>query len=261
MALTFGTHRFARLGIGAAACGLLTLLLSFVPAIGNAEKGDSSYSVLLNQDSFFGFYPSFTGLLEMNDTTDFSFYGIIWTKPAFSLNESTGDNLWTEFGAGANFRLLDNSLAIKAQLGITNGALLSGGGLDENGDITDGKFLDGVVPSLTINYASNRWEAEWYSGYYLAARGRDGDRALDFLHLWANGGYKVIPQMSVGLHYELLDNTRNTYDGGSSDVVYEWIGGYLQFALPDSGFFARLSGGSDEERGGDFYKLNVGMSF
>jgi hypothetical protein len=231
-------------------------------AQGSSEP-ENSYTVMLNQDNFFGFYPSFNGLLNIKENLDFSFYGIVWTKPAFGLNSgNTGDDLWTEFGAGVNMTLLDGRMTFKPQLGFTNGALLSGGNLNEFGEVTGSNALDGIVPSLTVNYSDDRWEAEWYSGYYAALRKRNSDAALDFLHVWANAGGKFSPYVSAGLHWEYLDNTRNTYPGGSTASVYQWVGPYVQFSLP-KGFFARFTAGADIRSGasGDFYKLNVGMSF
>lgn len=239
--------------------------LTATPALAqtSVEDPDNSFTVALNQDSFFGFYPTFNGLLEMNDDMDFSFYGIMWTKPAFGLNPTnTGDDLWTEFGAGVNLHFMNDRLMVKPQLGITNGALLSGGDLDDNGNVQGANFADGIVPSLTINYNDATWEAEWYSGYYAALRDRNEDAALDFFHVWANAGYKITPYMSVGAHWEWLDNPRNTYPGGAEDEVYMWLGGYVQFSLP-KGMFTRFSAGSDisDNGEGDFYKMTVGMSF
>ena len=116
-------------------------------------------------------------------------------------------------------------------------------------------FLDGVVPSLTVNYADDKWEAEWYSGWYVATQGDDTN---DFLHLWLNGGYRFSPYVSAGAHFEYLDQT----DGGAQQSLYTWLGPYVQFSLPQ-GFFARLSAGADIDGAGvgDFYKVNVGMNF
>ncbi|MFN4134642.1 MAG: DUF6733 family protein [Novosphingobium sp.] len=229
---------------------------------GGAGGRESSYTVALNQDSFFGFNPSFNGLIPVNETMDFSFYGIFWTKPAFGLGQgNTGDDLWTEFGVGVNFNLMDGKLKVKPQLGITNGSLLSGGQI-VGGNTQGARFLDGIVPSLTINYSDDTFEAEYYGGYYAALRQRGGNAALDFAHTWLNFGYKATSNVSFGPHYELLYNTRNTYPGGSSAKTYEWLGGYVQFSLP-KGLFARFTGGSSIGSGdtGDFYKMSVGMSF
>lgn len=224
------------------------------------DERDTSFTLMMNQDNFFGFYPSFNGLVEINDNMDFSFYGILWTRDAFGTT-GTGDDLWTEFGAGLNLKYMDGNLNVKPQVGITNGSLLSGGEIDSSGGI-GGYFADGVVPSLTVNYADDTFEAEWYSGYYLAARdGGVSGMTNDFLHLWANGGYKFNDYVSAGVHYEWLEQTDGVPSGGE-ETVYVWLGPYVQFSLP-KGFFARFSAGSDisDDGTGDFYKLNVGMSF
>lgn len=240
----------------AVACAA-TLAVSAAPLPASAAKGDNSYSVLLGQDNFFGFYPSFNGLVGVSDGLDFSFYGILWTTSAFGTGP--GSDLWTEFGAGVNLPMMDGKLNVKPQLGITNGVLLSTADVNDEG-ATGGNVFDGIVPSLTINYAGERFEAEWYSGYYAALRNRGDDGTLDFLHLWLNGGYRANDYFSFGAHFELLENTVN--QGGDGATVYQWIGPYVQFSTPE-GFFARFSAGADVSDGsaGDFYKLNVGMSF
>lgn len=244
---------------------VLCLLLLASPSVlaEDHDEPDNSFTVLLSQDNFFGFYPSFNGLLGISDNLDFSFYGIFWTKPAFGLGSvNEGDDLWTEFGAGVNLHFLDDTLTVKPQLGITNGALLSGGALDSEGNVTGANFADGVVPSLTVNYSSDRFEAEFYGGYYLALKDRSDNAALDFLHTWINAGYKFNDNFSLGAHWEWLDNTRNTYPGGSTSDVYKWLGAYAQFSLP-VGAFARFTAGADTTSGGsgDFYKMTIGYTF
>ena len=161
-----------------------------------------------------------------------------------------------------NIHALDGKLAIKPQIGITNSSLLSGGEIAADGTQEGGNFADGVVPSLTVNYSGEKFEAEYYSGYYLAARGRDGDAALDFLHLWVNAGYKITNKVSTGAHYEWLENSRNTFPGTDGSTTYEWVGPYVQFSL-DNGFFSRFTSGAEIQDGatGDFYKLTAGFSF
>ena len=248
------------IAVGAGSSDVVVTSAAVAAAAQGAPARDERFSVVLNQDAFFGFYPTFNGLIPVSENVDLSFYGIMWTTDAFGTG--LGSDLWTEFGIGANFILNDGKLQIKPQVGLTNGALLSGGVRDEDGDPTGtgGNFADGIVPSLTINYLDDSFEAEYYGGYYAALRNRNDDGSLDFLHTWINAGYRFTGNFSAGAHYELLSNTRAV--GGSSSVVYQWVGPYVQFSLK-KGFFARFTAGADIEEGGDgdFYKLAVGMSF
>ena len=243
------------------------LALSSVPVLAQdaygPQKREATYTVALNQDAFFGFAPSFSGAIPVSETTDFTFYGIFWTRPSFNLvGGNNGDGLWTEFGVGVNFNLMDGNLKVKPQIGLTNGSLLSGGAQGAGGP-EGARFADGVVPSLTVNYSDDKFEGELYAGYYAALRQRNDPAALDFLHIWVNGGYKFSSLVSAGVHYELLSNTRNTYPGGGAAAVYEWVGPYVQFTLP-KGMFARFTAGPDTRSNngrGDFYKMTAGMSF
>jgi hypothetical protein len=249
------------LAVGAGGADVMVSAAALAAAAqGAPAPRDERFSVVLNQDAFFGFYPTFNGLIPVSDNVDLSFYGIMWTTDAFG--NGLGSDLWTEFGIGANFLLNDGKLQIKPQVGLTNGALLSRGVRDDDGDPTGtgGNFADGIVPSLTVNYLDDSFEAEYYGGYYAALRNRDEVGALDFLHTWVNAGYKFTSNFSAGAHYELLSNTRT--QGGSTAVVYQWVGPYVQFSLK-KGFFARFTAGADIEEGGDgdFYKLAFGMTF
>jgi hypothetical protein len=259
----------------AAGNGEVVVSSAVIAAAAAAAQGDAPvqrderFTIVLNQDAFFGFYPTFNGLIPVGENVDLSFYGILWTTPSFASTAlagvgPSGNDLWTEFGIGANFILADGKLNVKPQIGLTNGALLSGGVLDAN-DVPTGtgsNFADGIVPSLTINYADDSFEAEFYGGYYAALANRNNDAALDFLHTWFNAGYKFSGNFSAGAHYELLSNTRTTYPGASTARVYQWVGPYVQFTTRN-GFFARFTAGADIESSndGDFYKLAAGWSF
>lgn len=250
------------IGTGASDIAVSSAVMAAAAAAQGSENGgrSDSFTVTLNQDSFFGFYPAFNGLIPVSENVDFSFYGIIWTTDAFGTG--LGSDLWTEFGVGA--AIYSGNLVIKPQVGLTNGALLSGGARDPNGVPagTGGNFADGIVPSLTVNYSDDTFEAEYYGGYYAALRNRNDDAALDFLHTWINAGYKFSDNVSAGAHYELLSNTRNTFPGGATARVYQWVGPYVQFKT-SNGFFARFTAGADVESGndGDFYKLTTGFTF
>jgi len=192
---TLGTGDFALTAapatVAAAAPGEVAVTAAAAAAAAQDGTGgrSESFTVTLNQDAFFGFYPAFNGLIPVSENVDFSFYGIIWTTDAFGTG--LGSDLWTEFGVGA--AIYTGNLVVKPQIGLTNGALLSGGARDPNGVAagTGGNFADGIVPSLTMNYSDNAFEAEFYGGYYAALRNRNDDAALDFLHTWINAGAKI----------------------------------------------------------------------
>jgi hypothetical protein len=140
---------------------------------------------------------------------------------------------------------------------VLSGSLLSGG---TRTDASSGNAVfDGIVPSLTINYNDGQLEGEFYAGYYAATRNRD-QQGLDFLHTWINGGVKVAPRLSIGGHYELLENS---FAGGPAESgrVYQWVGGYTHFAMPKN-VFARFTAGVDTQSDrGEFYKLAAGVTF
>ena len=242
-----------------------------------AYGGDTLFAgtIGLNQDLFFGNYTTVYGGYAITDRTDFTFYSILWHTDLFvggpgglagtsaaTLDGLDGIGLWTEFGAGLNFKRLGGALNINPQLGILNGMLLSNAG-DPARD-TAPRAFEGVVPNITVNYDDTFTEAEFYMGYYLATR---SDRAFqaDFLHWWINGGIKPWGDsndwkqiISTGLHYENLRAT-----AGDASNLYAWLGPYVQFSLPN-GLGARFSAGWDVDRkifSDDFYKVNVTYDF
>lgn len=256
-------------GAGPAEGPVTAAVLAAAAAQSGPSQRPERFTLVMNQDSFFGFYPTFNGLIPVSETVDFSFYGILWTTDAFGT--ALGSDLWTEFGVGANFLAADGALAIKPQLGITNGALLSRGALGTGPrntvtTLNGNNVFDGIVPSLTVNYSDPSFEAEFYGGYYAALRNRSENvGALDFLHTWVNAGYKFSSNFSAGAHVEVLANTRVDTPTGRASNVYQWFGPYVQFTLKN-GFFARFTGGIEEGGGaagnrGDFYKLAAGFSF
>lgn len=236
---------------------LLSAISAFAQQTETAGEKKLSMGVNLNSDIFFGFYPSFGGSYKLGEKTDFTFYGILWSG---GTGRAWGN--WTEFGIGVGIPV-GESLYINPQIGLLNGSLTSGLGTPV--------LAEGIVPNLTARLNTSALEGELYVGYYT---GFDhGNRNTNsYLHYWLNGGYKISPLFSFGLHYEQL-----RFTGGknhASDAAYDFyacIGPYIQFAAPQGGLFTRFTSGFDlrsneqvtksNYKQPSFFKLSVGYSF
>jgi hypothetical protein len=243
---------------------LLALLVSSITALAQTPR-NPSYTVSLNQDSFFGFYPTVNGTVPLGEKADWTFYGIFWTTPSFGTGG--GGGLWTEFGTGVNLRSANGVLTANPQVGVLNGKLLSNGAFPV--------FVEGIVPSLTVNLSSQKWEGQFYMGYYAALRkgkipSTDNPNQLidapvqnNFLHWWVNAGYKVSSVVSLGAHYEHL---RSNPSVGEASDLYKWFGPYLQ-ATMSNGLTLRFSGGPNvldrpaADGNNSFYKMTAAFSF
>jgi len=239
------------------------MLSSLSPASGQAPSGEqrASYRISLNQDVFFGFYPTLAANYKANDRLDWTVYSIIWTTPSFGTGGGSG--LWTEFGSGVNIKTLDGKLTFTPQLGFLNGKLLSNGSFP--------MALEGIVPNITSNLSTTRAEGEFYLGRYTATRRgktRTGAGVLaavpiqnNFLHYWVNGGARLSRLLSAGLHYEQLDSSPDGTGAPPSAGVYKWFGPYVQANFGN--LSVRITAGPDvmSRAPGDgnqsFYKLSA----
>ena len=245
----------------ASLCALVTLTQPLFAQSQTPPK--ANYRIAMNQDSFFGFYPTVYGAFRLNDRLDATAYGIFWTTPSFGTGG--GGGLWTEAGGGVNLKTFDGRWTFTPQLGILNGKLLSNGNFP--------MAFEGIVPNITSNVNTKRAEGEFYMGRYTALRtGRvpgpnnqlvPAGVQNNFLHWWINGGVKVSSAFSVGLHYESLGSNPSS---GPSSSVYRWLGPYVQANLT-SGFSLRFSAGPDvqdrlpTDGTGSFYKMTAVYSF
>lgn len=232
----------------------LLLLGTFQVATAQSTDDDKfNMSVALNFDAFFGFNPMAAGSYAINDKTAFTFYGIQW-----GAGTGAAWNGWTEFGVGFSQQI--GNLNINPQIGFTKGSLLSSGAAE------DGIIGDGIVPNLTANYGSDKFEGQLYAGYYGALRNNTtaaGQSTNNYIHYWLNAGYKAAPWFSFGAHVEELFLSGGQPFGGGEGLEradgYVWVGPYVQFSKGSGGL--RLSMGAnvaDEETRfapNDFYKM------
>lgn len=211
------------------------------------EKQASTFSIVLNQDNAFGFYPYIQGSFGINAKSSFTFYGILWTNPGFAQgitpNPQLGSDLWLEAGAGYSFNTLNDKLFLNPSLGLTHGKLLSGGTT---------KVAEGIVPSLFALFNDGTWEMEFFSAYYQYLR--NGPANSSYFLGWIYPGYIVNKNVSLGVHLENF----SSFAGGASTTLYQWVGGYVKFTVADRYTFRLSAGGntiSQNYYSKEYYKL------
>lgn len=225
-------------------------LLAASPAFSQTDD-KFDFTVTLNSDQFFGFYPYFSGSYGLSETSAFTFYGILWSGGTAG---AWGN--WTEFGVGMDFTVADG-LNINPSIGILNGSLLSSTAAGP------AVFGEGIVPNIVIGLDKQSVEGEFYLGYYAPVRDEApmGGSTRAYLHYWANFGVKASSFFSLGVHYEQLDNSAGS-NVPESVTLYQWLGPYVQFSDPNGRAFARFAGGGDLVEGNDsFFKLTTGFNF
>ncbi len=229
---------------------MLTAFVTVIFAQENTADEKVSVGLNLNHDAFFGFNPMMTFGYELSDTAAFTAYGIQW-------GAGTGSvwGQWTEFGIGYNKTV--GNFDFNPQLGFTMGSLLSSGAAQE------GVIGDGIVPNLTVNFGSEKFEGQFYFGYYAALSDNTemGEATNNYVHYWLNFGYKVSEFFSFGAHYEELYLSGGSVNGGGDlDRAdgYQWIGPYVQLQKGNAGLRFSFGANNVDDDGfaqNDFYKL------
>ncbi|WP_299361510.1 DUF6733 family protein [Winogradskyella sp.] len=219
------------------------------------EDEKLSVGLSINHDAFFGLNPMMTFGYALSETDALTAYGIQW-------GAGTGSawGQWTEFGIGYNKTVGD--FDINPQIGFTFGSLLSSGAAQE------GIVGDGIVPNLTVNFDSDKFEGQFYFGYYAALSDNTElntetpEATNNYVHYWANVGYKVASFFSFGAHFEELYLSGGEVNGGGDlDRAdgYVWLGPYLQFQKGNAGlrlsFGSNLADEDDRFAPNGFYKL------
>lgn len=242
----------------------------FATAQTEDDEKPMSFSVNLNSDAFFGFYPTFGGSYSVSDKIDFTTYGILWSGGV-----GGGWGNWTEFGLGVNIKPIEG-LSINPQIGILNGSLLS----NSFGTSQTSVVADGIVPNITIKENMGKTEGEFYLGYYKGFK-HESEFTNNYLHWWINGGFKAAKFLSFGVHFEHLRFTGDTDPDAlnangklarpNAYDFYMVVGPYLQFSDPKGKAFTRFTAcgdlRSDEEKvkadyaNSSFFKLTVGYNF
>ncbi|MGA6828630.1 DUF6733 family protein [Nitrospira sp. NS4] len=238
-------------------------------------KHPVAVTMALQADSFFGFNPALYGTYGLTKDVALAFSTTYWTN--IGGVGAHDQNPWLEFDLGLNATFLDKRLSITPMIGTVHGMLLSSraGSFSKGGSNVNARTtaFDGWVPSLTANYLDNRFEGEFYMGYYKSGRtdgtvpetpnpGRADGRTgtWDFLHYWVNAGYRVNSMFSFGLHYEHLLSTRDNSAAYAQQDYYRWLGPYVEMKLA-GGMAFRFTAGHDYGDNEDFYKLKFTKTF
>lgn len=286
-------RRVRQWGLGMLACAAVWAGLNG-PALADTtddlmdtKKHPVSVTMAMQADSFFGFNPAIYGTYGLTDNIALAFNFTYWTM--ISGVGVHDNNPWLETDVGLNFTFLDKRLSVTPMIGFVHGQLLSSrGGFFPNGGGSVSErttAFEGAVPNITMNYLDNRFEGEFYLGYYKAIRsegGSGGGGAIscanpggtnclgpgpaggrgtwDFLHYWGNLGVRVNSMWSVGAHYEHLLTTRDSSAPGAQQDYYRWIGPYVEMKLP-GGMAFRFTAGKDLTDNQDFYKLKFTKTF
>jgi hypothetical protein len=253
----------------------------------DTSKHPVSVTMAMQADSFFGFNPSIYGTYGLTDDIALAFNFTYWTM--ISGVGVHDNNPWLETDVGLNLTFLEKRLSITPMIGFVHGQLLSSrGGFFPNGGGSVNErttAFEGAVPNITMNYLDNRFEAEFYLGYYKAIRSEGGSGGggeiscsnpgganclgptqaggrgtWDFLHYWGNAGVRVNSMWSVGAHYEHLLTTRDSSAPGAQQDYYRWIGPYVEMKLA-GGMAFRFTAGKDLTDNQDFYKLKFTKTF
>jgi hypothetical protein len=258
-----------------------------IDSLMDTTKHPVAVTMAMQADSFFGFNPSVYGTYGLTDNMALAFNFTYWTM--ISGVGVHDNNPWLETDVGLNFTFLEKRLSVTPMIGFVHGQLLSSrGGFFPNGGGSVNErttAFEGAVPNITMNYLDNRFEGEFYLGYYKAIRsegGSGGGGAIDcanpggtnclgpaqaggrgtwdFLHYWVNAGVRVNSMWSVGAHYEHLLTTRDSSAPGAAQDYYRWIGPYVEMKLPGNMAF-RFTAGKDLTDNQDFYKLKFTKTF
>jgi hypothetical protein len=230
----------------------IAIILLFISILGMAQevsydKMPSTFTLFINQDNAFGFYPAVGGSFGLNDRLSATFYSIFWTNAIYGTPDF-GTDLWTEMGVGLSFTEMNDKVFLNPSIGFTHGKLLSGG--------TYGVPFDGIVPNFVGLVSAGSFESEIYAGWYKALR-KEGEESFDYMLYWIYSGVILSDHLSLGAHYEGFALTRRTT--GSGEYLYHWLGGYVKLNI-DNAYTVRFSAGTNMKDGDysdSFYKLTV----
>lgn len=215
------------------------------------KSDHSTFTLQLNQDNTFGFFPMVFGSIGLKKT-DLTFYAVFWTNPVFANDDGSGSLIETGIGLGFS----KGNWYINPSLGFTHGSFTNGRDQLGRGRPT---IAESIVPGATVFFKSEKLESEFFTAYYHNLR-KEIAPQTNYLFIWLLPGVKLNKYFSSGLHYEQF---RNISDNVPS---YERYGLYFKTTFKERYEF-RFSAGLNytgevgTKAQGDFYKLTVNVPF
>ncbi len=192
-----------------------SLFISAIYLNAEESKKNDQITLSLSQDPVFGFYPALNGNLELNSTTSFTFYGVLWTSPTTGNPKYIGADLMTEVGIGLSFSLMDNSLIVKPSIGVGNGLYQS----NANRPL----FADNIVPALALEYSTGNLSMNLNTIYWKSFRNH-GYNTVDMFEYSFNSDYPIFRNFSMGLFLDHLITTEHSETTIRSYTTYFWVG-------------------------------------
>ena len=239
----------------------VSLILTFIfffsifamaqPVDSSQQKDNSSFSLQINQDNTFGFFPMVFGSIGLKKI-DLTFYAIFWTSSAFTNADGSGSLIETGLGLGFS----TGNWYINPSLGFTSGIFTNG----RNGNgVGRPTISESIVPGANVFFKNEKLENELFIAYYRNLR-KEISPQTNYLFVWWLPGFKFNKYFSSGLHYEQFR------DISSNTALYSRYGLYGKTTFKNK-YELRLSAGLNyspeggTKKQGDFYKLTVNIPF
>lgn len=215
------------------------------------QKDSSAFSLQINQDNTFGFFPMVFGSIGLKKL-DLTFYSVFWTSPEFANEDGSGSLIETGLGLG----FFAGNWYINPSVGFTSGTFTNG----RNGNgVGRPTISESIVPGAIVFFKNEKLESEFFIANYQNLR-KEIAPQTNYLFVWWLPGFKFNKYFSSGLHYEQFR------DVSSNIALYTRYGLYGKTTFKQK-YELRLSAGLNyspeggTKKQGDFYKLTVNIPF
>jgi hypothetical protein len=226
-----------------------SLLSSALPQESDSLTDNSTFTLQLNQDNSFSFFPIIFGSIPLK-RIDLTFYSVFWTTPAFANADGTGALI----EAGAGIGITKGNWYLNPFVGFTHGIFTNN--RDQNGYGRPAIF-ESVVPGAFLLMKRQRLESELFIAYYHNIR-EETTSSTNYLFWWILPGIRINRYFSTGAHFEQFRSTEA--------AIYMRYGFYAKATFKTK-YELRLSFGFNDtpdetpDKETNFYKLTTNIPF